>query len=120
MELPDAKTLMTDSKFRSTNLIISLLDRNVMDCCRFAPKYLIWLEEEPFPKDVVVVLHKIQAVVFCFTSLKNDWANYFVMDKTALDHHRKKLFEVACSVKVEKFGKPWAGVVVFGCPIYLA
>jgi hypothetical protein len=66
------KTFMTDLKFHSTNLIISLLDRNVMDCCCFAPKYLIWLEEEPFPKDVVAVQNKIQAVAFCFTSLKND------------------------------------------------
>jgi hypothetical protein len=44
---------ITHAKFRSTNSSISSPDRNNMDSHLFAPKYLMWLEEEPFLKYVV-------------------------------------------------------------------
>ena len=43
----------THAKFHSTNSSISSPDRNDVDRHRSAPTYLIWLEEEPFPKYVV-------------------------------------------------------------------
>ena len=102
------------AKFHSTNSSTSSPDRDDMNRHRLVPIYLMWLEEEPFPKYVV---HKIRAVAFCFTSVKNDRTNFLLRIRQHQTNNGKRYLKLLAMQWWKNLGRRWAGVVLVDCPI---